>query len=127
MQCVKLLLAAGCDAALCNDTGRTGRELAEEMRRQDVLGYILGWGGNAEVKGIGAAAAAAAVSDGEATRPASGGRDKSEKRDRRKSSAKEKSSKEKKPSREKSSSKPSTGKTRSRSKTAGAAETAIVL
>ena len=64
-ECVVMLLSAGCDPSLCNDTGRTGRELAEELRRMDVLKYLQGWGGEADAKGMSAAAAATAATGGQ--------------------------------------------------------------
>ena len=118
LECVKLLLGAGCNASLCNDTGRTGRELAEELHREDILGYLQGWGGVADAKGIGAAAAAAPP---ERARRGSRGEKPPEKRARRKSEGK--AGKEKKKSSKDKASKSAAAKTRSRSNTDGAADT----
>ena len=76
-ECVQLLLSGGCNPALCNDTGRTGYELAAELHRTDLQRYLQSWGGvGVARKGMGAVAAAAAsvasdsvaavVEDGEA-------------------------------------------------------------
>ena len=37
VDCVRLLLEAGCDTALCNHSGLTGWELADELHRSEVL------------------------------------------------------------------------------------------
>ncbi len=59
--CVQLLLSGGCNPALCNDTGRTGYELAAELQRTDLQRYLQNWGGVGVARtGMGAAAAAAA-------------------------------------------------------------------
>ena len=124
LECVKLLLNANCNTSLCNDTGRTGRELAEELHRDEILSYLQGWGGIADAKGMGAAAAAAATGGGAAPaaaeRPRGSSRgEKSEKRGRRKSEGKV-SKEKKKSSKDKP---PKSAKTRVRSNTAGGAGT----
>ena len=40
VECVSMLVAAGCDTSLINDTGVTGMELAESLRREGVVALL---------------------------------------------------------------------------------------